>query len=337
MNVNINTAHNDAFGKRTLQMPTIHRPRRGSLAFSPRKKAKKPIARIRSWRDDGEEPKIQGFAGYKAGMTHIIAIDERPNSLTSGMEIAVPVTIIETPPMRAVAIRAYTDNGYYGSKLMTEVWADHDNDHIEHALDDGAVDEIRVIVQTMPHLVSGIPKKKPDVMEVPISGGDIAAQFEYARSIIGEEYHITDVFDEGGFIDVAAITTGKGTQGPVKRWGVQLQKGKHSRTGKRRHIGNLGPWTPSYVRRTVPQTGQTGYYQRTEFNKHIIKIGTDGMEVTPDGGFIRYGIVRNGYVMLRGSTPGPVKRLIRMRPSIRGKMPSGVPAIIHISKQSHQG
>jgi len=104
-------------------MPTIHRPRRGSLAFSPRKKAKKPIARIRSWRTDGEEPKLQDFAGYKAGMTHVLMIDDRPNSITTGIEISVPVTIIEIPAMRVVALRAYTDRGYYGMKLITEVWA----------------------------------------------------------------------------------------------------------------------------------------------------------------------------------------------------------------------
>nr|QNO44840.1 50S ribosomal protein L3 [Methanosarcinales archaeon ANME-2c ERB4] len=123
----------------------------------------------------------------------------------------------------------------------------------------------------------------------------------------------------------------------MKRWGVQLQKGKHSRTGKKRHIGNLGPWTPHYVRRTVPLMGQTGYYQRTEFNKRIFKIGSDGTEVTPDGGFINYGIVKNGYVMIRGSVPGPSKRLIRMRPPIRGKLPLDAPAINYISKESHQG
>ncbi len=318
-------------------MPTIHRPRRGSLAFSPRKKAKKPIARIRSWRIDGEEPKIQDFAGYKAGMTHVLMIDDRPNSITSGIEISVPVTIIETPAMRAVALRAYTDRGYYGMKLITEVWADRDNDNIERAFEEGAVHEIRAVVQTMPHLVSGIPKKTPDVMETLIAGGDVAAQFEYGRSILGKEYQMSDLFAEGEFADVAAITTGKGTQGPVKRWGVQLQKGKHSRTGKKRHIGNLGPWTPHYVRRTVPLMGQTGYYQRTEFNKRIFKIGSDGTEVTPDGGFINYGIVRNGYVMIRGSVPGPSKRLIRMRPPIRGKLPLDAPAINYISTESHQG
>ena len=318
-------------------MPTIHRPRRGSLAFSPRKKAKKPIARIRSWRIDGEEPKIQDFAGYKAGMTHVLMIDDRPSSITAGIEISVPVTIIETPAMRAVALRAYTDRGYYGMKLITEVWADRDNDNIERALAEGTVREIRAVVQTMPHLVSGIPKKTPDVMETLIAGGDVAAQFEYGRSILGKEYQMSDLFAEGEFVDVAAITTGKGTQGPVKRWGVQLQKGKHSRTGKKRHIGNLGPWSPHYVRRTVPLMGQTGYYQRTEFNKRIFKIGSDGTEVTPDGGFINYGIVRNGYVMVRGSVPGPSKRLIRMRPPIRGKLPLDAPAINYISTESHQG
>ncbi|MCK4445074.1 MAG: 50S ribosomal protein L3, partial [Thermoplasmata archaeon] len=78
-----------------------------------------------------------------------------------------------------------------------------------------------------------------------------------------------------------------------------LQKGKHSRTGKKRHIGNLGPWKPSYVRRTVPLMGQTGYYQRTEYNKRILKIGADGAEVTPAGGFINYGIVMHSRVLQR--------------------------------------
>lgn len=285
----------------------------------------------------GAEPKIQSFAGYKAGMSNVMMIDERPNSLTAGMEIAVPITIIETPPMHAAAIRAYARRDSYGLRLISEAWVDHDFDDIEQAMQDGMVDEIRMIVRTMPDLVSGIPKKKSDVMETLISGGDAAAQFEYAKSILGTQYHVTDMFGEGDFIDVAAITTGKGTQGPVKRWGVQLQKGKHSRTGKKRHIGNLGPWKPAYVRRTVPQMGQTGYHQRTEFNKQILKIGSDGAEVTPDGGFIRYGIVRNGYVMLRGSVPGPTKRLIRMKPSIRGKPPASAQMITRIGTQSHQG
>jgi len=42
-------------------------PRRGSLAFSPRKRASSWIARIKSWPEYEGDPKPLAFAGYKAG------------------------------------------------------------------------------------------------------------------------------------------------------------------------------------------------------------------------------------------------------------------------------
>src|SRR5674536_400948 len=85
-------------------MTKRHRPRRGSLAYSPRKRAKSEIPRIRSWPQQ-DEPQVQGFAGYKAGMTHVIIVDETPTSPTAGLEISVPVTVVETPPMKIAALR----------------------------------------------------------------------------------------------------------------------------------------------------------------------------------------------------------------------------------------
>src|SRR5512136_704956 len=104
-------------------MAKIHRPRRGSLAFSPRKRAKSEVPRIRSWAES-EMPRIGGFAGYKAGMTHVMMIDDRPKSLTTGMEISIPVTVLEVPPMNVVAIRAYESfNG--GLRPAGESWAEN--------------------------------------------------------------------------------------------------------------------------------------------------------------------------------------------------------------------
>jgi len=54
-------------------------------------------------------------------MTHVVMVDDTANSPTEGMEETVPVTIVETPPMRAVALRAYEDTPY-GMKPITEVW-----------------------------------------------------------------------------------------------------------------------------------------------------------------------------------------------------------------------
>ena len=76
-------------------MPKINRPRRGSLAFSPRKRAKSPIPKYQSWPVSEGAPILQGFAGYKVGMTHVIMVDDHKNSPTEGIEIMVPVTVIE--------------------------------------------------------------------------------------------------------------------------------------------------------------------------------------------------------------------------------------------------
>jgi large subunit ribosomal protein L3 len=186
--------------------------------------------------------------------------------------------------------------------------------------------------------VSGIPKKVPELMEVPVGGDDINAAFAYAQDILGKDVEAATVFEEGTLIDVTAITKGKGVQGPVKRWGVTIQDRKAFRGGKGRHIGNLGPWNPARVRWTVPQLGQKGYQQRTEYNKRILKIGSDGADVTPAGGFVGYGVVKGAYVLLHGSIPGPSKRLIRMRPATRpNKTAHAAPELSTVSLRSRQG
>ncbi len=331
-----------------------HRPRRGSIAYSPRIRARSEIPRVRAWPVQ-KQPKLLGFAGYKAGMTHVIMTDDVPNSLTSGMEISVPVTILEAPPMKVAAIRVY-NNTTYGAHAIAEAWTTEFDKELNRAMavpkkhdlpaalakidqliKDGVAKDMRLIMYTLPDKVTGIPKKKPEIMENNIGGTDIKSRFEYAKNLLGKSVNISDVFANGDIIDVLAITIGKGLQGPVKRWGIQLQKAKHSRAGSVREIGTLGPWHPSHVNWRVPQLGQTGYHQRTEFNKRVMQIGKDGKTVTPDGGFMNYGIVRNDFIIIKGSVPGPVKRLVRLRPAIRLKKQLPAPELNYISLESKQG
>jgi len=277
--------------------------------------------------------------------------DYRPTSTTTGQEIQIPVTVLETPPMRIAAIRFYEQTSY-GMKTLTELWAENIQKELARLLpipkkkkgtknwdeiEELHVDDVRAIAYTQPRLVTGIPKKKPELMELRIGGGVIKDRIKYAKSILGKEIHITDFTKEGEMIDVVAVTTGKGFQGHVKRWGVKLLTHKNSK--HRRMVGTLGPWHPNYVMSEVPQAGQMGYHQRTEYNKRILKIGDNGEEITPNGGFIRYGIVRNRYIILHGSIPGPVKRLIRLRDPIRrrGVKVEKAPEITYISTESKQG
>ena len=180
-------------------MATIHRPRRGSLAYSPRKRAKSEVPRIRSWPDE-DKARIAGFAGYKAGMTHVMMIDDRPRSLTEGMEISMPVTVLEVPPMNVVAVRAYeTYNG--GLRPAGELWAENLSPELSRAItvpkktrgttaDDLAaigedIADVRVLVHTNPSLVSGIPKKVPEIMEMPINGGSMNDRLSFAQTLLG--------------------------------------------------------------------------------------------------------------------------------------------------------
>jgi len=218
-------------------MANLHRPRRGSLAFSPRKRAKSQIPTMRSWSKGNNEPKLGGFAGYKVGMTHVIMMDDMPNSLTEGTEISVPVTVLEVPAMKIAAIRVYGEPGPYGTKILGEAWSTDLDPSLERKLftpkktntknalekigklvEEGKVANIHLISYTLPSLIAGIPKKTPDVMENRIVGGDIATRLEYATSMIGKSVEVSEIFNTGDMIDVLAITIGKGTQGPVKRW-----------------------------------------------------------------------------------------------------------------------
>jgi len=296
---------------------------------------------------------MDGFAGYKAGMTHLIMIDDKPNSLTEGMEISVPVTILETPPLGIAALRVYEKyNG--GMRAAGEAWSEKLDPYLARSITvpnnkrGGSLDEIgariedmeelRLIAYTNPKLLTGVPKKNPDLMEIQVNGGSLQEQFDVARGLLGSQVPISSVFGIGSIIDVSAITKGKGTQGPVKRWGINLQKRKHSRGGKRRHIGNLGPWHPHHVRWTVPLMGQMGYHQRTEYNKRILAMGSDGVEITPDGGFPGYGVIRGEYAIVSGSVPGPTKRLVRIRNAVRPKdAEAKTPQVLYVSKESKQG
>jgi large subunit ribosomal protein L3 len=320
------------------------------MGYSPRKRAKGHVGRFSSWPDVDGEPRLQGFAGYKAGMTHAFIRDYRKESTTAGQEVSVPVTIVEVPDMKVVAVRLYRSTAY-GLEAMTEFWTKKlDKELADRVMvpnkvqslkkldkvDLTEVEDVRVVSVTQPKLLTGVPKKVPDVMELRISGSDLKERIEYAKGLIGKDITVEDFVNEGQMIDVIAITKGKGFQGAPKRWGIKLLHHKDSK--HRRKVGAMGPWHPAYTMREVPLAGQVGYHQRTEYNKRILRIGEDPSEVNPDGGFLHYGEVRNKWIMIHGSVPGPAKRLLRFRdPTRYSGEDVGEVDITYISTASKQG
>ena len=309
-------------------MGRTNKPRAGSLQFWPRKRAKRIYPRVRSHAD----VKISGFAGYKVGMTHTIMIDNREHSQTKGQKIFSPVTILECPPLKPLSLRFYKKT-VYGLKAITEVFAKNLNKELARKITlpkeskkeiPKEYYEIRLLVYTQPAM-TGLAKKKPEIFELYLN-----MPLEEAQKMLEKDLKVTEIFKPGQYVDVHAVTIGKGLQGPVKRFGIQLKS--HKSEKKRRSAGNLGAWTPKKVSHTVPQKGQMGFHTRTDYHKQIIAINSDPTQINPKSGHKHYGIVKNDYILIRGSTPGPSKRLIRFNFTVRNKHDAEAPEIAYVSK-----
>lgn len=311
-------------------------PRRGSMQFWPRKRAQRIYPRVRSWsKIDGS--KLLGFAGYKAGMTHV-RIRDNSSSTTKGQIITIPVTVVECPPLKPFSLRFYKKTPY-GLKLSGEILAKNLDKELDRKMNVPKketkekelteADELRLVVYTQPKLVG--KKKKPEVFEVGVSG-DIT----FGKSLLEKEIKVQDIFKEGQLVDVHAVTKAKGFQGPVKRFGVNLRQKKSEKV--KRGPGSLGPWKgQQHTMYRVAHAGQMGYHTRTELNKLVVKIGDKVEEINPKGGFLRYGEVKNDYILVKGSLPGVKKRLLRFVEPMRPKKKMAiVPEITKISLASKQ-
>lgn len=325
-------------------------PRRGSLAYLPRGRASHWTPRIRHWPDYEGPPRLLGFAGFKAGTTHVTIVDNRQGSLNYGKEVTFPVTVVETPPLRVAALRFY-EMRHSGLCTIGEVWSIDQDKELQRKIktpekfDDTKgwekldaskekLVEIRAVVTSRPRSTT-IGRKTPDLFEVKIDGGTAQDQLEFGKKILGKDVKISEVFKEGGEVDVISITKGKGIQGPVKRWGIKKLKHKSRKTV--RGVGSIGPWHPHYVMYSVPRAGQMGFSQRTEYNKQILKMGDNGTDVTPKGGFLRYGPVKTEYTVLRGTIPGPARRVVALRYPARGSTAGEPPKLEQFDLSSKQG
>ena len=321
-------------------MPRARKPRAGSMQFWPRVRSRFSYPRIRNWPTLNEQ-KVLGFAGYKAGMTHVFITDNKQTSMTKNQEIFCPVTVLECPPLKTFSIRFYkkTQNG---TKLVSEIIADSVDKEAEKKVlaskkkgkESADFDFIRLLCYTQPKL-TGFGKKQPDMIELAV-GGTKEQQLLYGKEKLGKEITVNDVFKEGQMVDLHSITRAHGLQGPMRRFGIQLRHHKSEKS--RRNPGSLGAWrAQGHIMWRVAHAGKMGYHLRTEYNKAIVKIGTKPEEVNVKGGFLYYGNVKNQYVLIKGSIGGAQKRLIKFTYPMKPKKAGIEMPVTYISTESKQG
>jgi len=299
-------------------MAKLSRPRFGSLQFWPRKRARKaiPSANWDALAEKGEG--FQGFIAYKVGMGTAIVKDNTDKSMTKGKRKAIAATVLEVPAQKIYSVRFYK-NG----TVVKEVVVANDKElkrvvklrkevkQPESALEGITdFDDIRVILYGVVKQ-TGV-KKTPDLIEVGIKASD---KLSFVKSHIGKELPLS-VFLTKQLVDVRGLTRGKGTQGPVRRFGITLKR--HKSEKGQRNPGSLGPWHPNRVTFRTPMAGQLGMFSRVHYNLTVIASGDITKEnINRPQGFTHYGMIKTNYIILSGSVQGTPKRQILVTPALR--------------------
>jgi len=198
---------------------------------------------------------------------------------------------------------------------------------------------VRVVVHSQMKLL-GLRQKKAHIMEIQLNGGSISDKVDWAKDHLEKQVPVSQVFAQDEMIDAIGITKGHGTKGVTSRWHTKKLPRK-SHKGLRK-VACIGAWHPARVSFTIARVGQKGYFHRTEINKKIYRIGlglaaqleqgkkdntvpkgnayteveTVKKNITPMGGFPHYGVVKNDYIMIKGSCAGTKKRCITLRKSL---------------------
>lgn len=303
-------------------MPTRKSPRKGSLQFWPRKRAKKFLPSV-NWKAISNDSikNLKGFICYKAGMASALVKDNTPDSMTKDKEIIIPVTILECPIMRIFSVRFYKNNKVAKDilnsnldkelkrklKLPKKQLEKLDNIKIEDYEDISLICYSKV-------KETGI-KKKPDLIEIGLHG-TIEDKFNFVKENLKKDLSITDFCEKGGLVDARGLTKGKGFCGPVKRFGIKLKSHK-SEKGRRRP-GSIGPWHPARVTFRVPMAGQLGMFTRVIYNNKVLDLG----KITKENKDLftnikNYGNIKTNYLILKGSIQGPAKRQLIITSALR--------------------
>ena len=327
-------------------------PRRGSLAFAPRARHQTLIPRIRNWTNRGvDKPTLAGFPAFKAGMVQVVTLDDREKTPNYGKPMFNPATVLSAPAVNVYGFRAYgRDNGI--DFALADFFADNLSDGVRERISHGKggkeakpalesgikrvegmlgrVKQFTALVGLLPN-ETGLANGIPQIQEIGVSGGDLKAQFEYLKGIVGKTVKASEYFKPGTFIDTVAITKGKGFEGVITRFGVKRKQHKSRKTV--REVGVISPWHPATVMYTVPRAGQMGFHQRIDKNKRILAVSNAQQSpITPSGGFPHFGEVRGEYLIVRGSVPGPIKRLVDLRlPLYPRRQKQQAPRIVEIN------
>jgi len=188
---------------------------------------------------------MSGLIGKKIGMTNVFDMKGR----------SVGCTVIQAGPCYVTQIKDREKDGYRSIQL---------------AYDELNPKKVTKSVKGHFNISKVSPKKKL------VEFRNFRKDFD-SKVKLGMEINIEDLFNENEFLDVTAVSKGKGFQGVVKRHNFGgVGQNTHGQHNRNRAPGSIGAGsTPSRVFKGMRMAGRTGGNKVTIQNLKIYKIDTD--------------------------------------------------------------
>jgi len=207
----------------------------------------------------------KAIVGEKVGMTQIWDDDNR----------VVPVTVLRVEPLRIVQIKTPERDGYSAVQVAV-----------------GYKDAKKLNKPEAGHIAKAGVTPGRRLVELRLD--DVSA------FVVGQEI-TADVLAAGEFVDVTAVSKGKGFAGAMKRHNFKGQKASHGTHRVHRKPGSVGACaTPARVFKGTRMAGRMGGEKVTTQNLRVVDADTE----------------RN-LVLIRGAVPGPRGGLVIIRDAVK--------------------
>ncbi|PJD90503.1 MAG: 50S ribosomal protein L3 [Legionella sp.] len=207
-----------------------------------------------------------GLLGRKIGMTRIFTLEGK----------SIPVSVVEVHPNRISQVKLMEKDGYTAIQLTG-----------------GTKKASRVSKPLAGHFA-----------KAEIEAGDMMVEFrveDVEAYSCGQELAAKDVFAEGQFVDVSAVSKGKGFAGTVKRHNFRTQDATHGNSRSHRVPGSIGQnQTPGRVFKGKKMAGHMGSRRVTTQSLELIKIDSE----------------RN-LMLIKGAIPGAPGARVEIKPAVK--------------------
>lgn len=210
-----------------------------------------------------------GLIGRKVGMTRVFTEEG----------VSIPVSVVEVLPNRISQLKSIETDGYIAIQLTG---GEKKSSHVNKPL-------------------SGHFAKNQ------ILAGDMLCEFRVDSLdgySAGQTLTVSDVFNNGQFVDVAGTSKGKGFAGTVKRYNFRTQDATHGNSRSHRVPGSIGQnQTPGKVFKGKKMCGQMGNVRCTTQTLELVRVDAE----------------RN-LLLIKGAIPGFPGARVEITPATKKKV-----------------